>query len=102
MAWHVELTARVLRELDILYGAINASDSAGAARWFARLEDTIALLATSPRMGKPTREDASVREIIYGNKPHFYRVLYELDHSSKRVYVLSIRHGRRLPETRSP
>lgn len=97
MAWTVELTARVLRELDRLYLHISATESAGAARWFAELEDTIGLLASSPRMGKPTREDPAVREIIYGNKPHFYRVLYELNDESERVYVLTIRHGRQLP-----
>ena len=64
MAWDVKLTARVLRDLDRLYVQIHAMESAGADRWFAGLEDTIASLASTPRMGKPTREDASALEII--------------------------------------
>jgi toxin ParE1/3/4 len=96
MAYSVNLTERVLRELDI-YATIHADESAGAARWFSRLEDTISLLSASPRMGKVTREDKFVHEIIYGNKPHFYRILYEIDDTAKRVDILSIWHGKRLP-----
>jgi len=97
MAYLVNLTERVLRELDDIYAAIHAAESAGAARWFSRLEDTINLLGATPRMGKVTREDQSVREIIYGNRPHLYRVLYEIDEQAKQVHILSIWHGKRLP-----
>ena len=95
MAYLVSLTERVLRELDEIYATINAAESAGAARWFTRLEDTIMLLARAPRMGKVTRQDKTVREIVYGNKPHLYRVLYEVDDEARQVHVLSIWHGKR-------
>jgi plasmid stabilization system protein ParE len=71
MAYRVNLTERVLRELDDIYAMIHAAESAGAARWFSRLEDTIESLSQAPRMGKVTHEDAAVREIIYGSKPPF-------------------------------
>jgi plasmid stabilization system protein ParE len=99
MAYRVSLTNRVLRELDEIHSEINVVGSAGAARWFARMEDTIQLLASSPRMGKPAREVPGVREIIYGKKPHLYRILYEVDESTKSVDVLSIWHGRRKSPT---
>ncbi len=95
MAWHVELTARLLADLDALYIEINATESAGAARWFAKLEDTIALLAVSPHMGKPTHGNPSVREFIYGKKPHLYRVLYACNEANQVAVVLTIQHGRR-------
>ena len=95
MAYRVSLTDRVLRELDEIHAEINVVGSAGASRWFSRLEDTIQLLASSPRMGKPARESPGIREIIYGNKPHLYRILYEIDETTKSVDVLSIWHGRR-------
>ncbi len=97
MAYRVSLSERVLRELDDIYGEIGVTESAGAARWFTRLQDTIQLLAAAPRMGKPARDAKGVREIIYGKKPHFYRVLYEVDDTAKTVSVLSIRHGKRQP-----
>ncbi len=99
MAYRVNLTERVLRELDNIHAEINVPGSAGAARWFARLEDTIQLLASSPRMGKPAREASGVREIIYGKKPHLYRVLYEIDENTRSVEILSIWHGRRKSPT---
>jgi plasmid stabilization system protein ParE len=99
MVYRVNLTERVLRELDDIHAEINVLGSAGAALWFARLEDTIQLLASAPRMGKPAREAPGVREIIYGNKPHFYRVLYEIDEITRSVAVLSIWHGRRKSPT---
>ncbi|MDQ2926454.1 MAG: type II toxin-antitoxin system RelE/ParE family toxin, partial [Acidobacteriota bacterium] len=69
MAYRVNLTDRANRDLDNLYGFIDATESVAAARWFSRLEDMIDSLATAPRMGKVTHEDKDVREVIYGNKP---------------------------------
>ncbi len=97
MVYRVNLTDRASRDLDNIYGFINAMESAAAARWFSRLEDTIASLETAPRMGKVTREDKDVREVIYGNKPHFYRILYEIDESARRINILTIWHGKRNP-----
>jgi len=42
-------------------------------------------------------ENASVpfemRQLLYGRKPHFYRILFTIE--DEVVYVLRIRHGRR-------
>jgi plasmid stabilization system protein ParE len=95
MAYRVSLSQRVLRELDDIYGEIGVDLSSGAARWFSRLQDTIQLLSAAPRMGKPARDVTGTREIIYGKKPHFYRVLYEVDDTAKTVTVVTIRHGKR-------
>jgi len=37
MLYRVNLTERVLRELDDIYAEIHAAHSAGAARWFSNL-----------------------------------------------------------------
>ncbi len=34
-----------------------------------------------------------VRHLLYGTKPHVYRILYEVDQADKAVRVLTIRHG---------
>jgi len=61
------------------------------------------MLANAPRMGAVTHEDALVRHVIYGNKPHLYRILYEIDDARKLVKVLSIWHGKRLePKSLKP
>ena len=97
MAYLVNLTDRATRDLDIIYVFINVPASEGAARWFSRLHRTISSLATAPHMGKVTREDKDAREVIYGKKPHLYRILYEIIEDEHRIDVLSIWHGRRRP-----
>ena len=97
MAWRVELTERFLSDLDLLYGYIGAAESDGAARWIDKLQETLALLATAPHIGKPLRNDLTARELIYGNKPHLYRIVYECDEAAQTIYINFIPHGRRLP-----
>jgi len=94
MTYHVELSKRAIRDLANLHRHINAIESAAAARWFNGLEETIHHLEHSPRLGAVTHEDDALRQLIYGNKPHFYRVIYEVDDAKNLVTVLQIRHGR--------
>jgi toxin ParE1/3/4 len=66
---------------------------------FRGLRDAIASLADSPRRCPLAPEIAvfpvEVRHLLYGRKPHVYRVLFTLDGAT--VSVLHIRHGRRRP-----
>jgi plasmid stabilization system protein ParE len=50
-------------------------------------------------MGLVTHDDPTVRQLIYGKKPHFYRVLYEVSDEEDLVRILRVRHGRRLPQS---
>ena len=97
MTYRVDFTRRAHRDLDTLYGHISAAGSPGAAKWFNRLQETVSLLETTPLMGKVTREDADAREIIYGNKPHLYRIIYRVRERERRIVIVTIRHGRQLP-----
>jgi toxin ParE1/3/4 len=99
MPYSVSFTRRATRDLDNLCGYIHAQDSAAAERWFQRLEELIHSLTSAPRMGTVTPENPSHRQLIYGNKPHLYRIIYLIDDASKHIVILQIRHGRR---TRSP
>lgn len=95
MAYRIRFTRRAVRDLDQLYDSINAPESEAAVRWFLKLQETIGLLASSPNMGMVTHEDASRHQLIYGNKPHLYRVIYEINDDMRLVTVLQIRHGKR-------
>lgn len=95
MPYRVSFTRRAARDLDNLYAYIHAQDSAGAERWFQRLEELIRSLTSAPRMGTVTPEDSSHRQLVYGNKPHLYRIIYIIDDASKLIVILQIRHGRR-------
>jgi toxin ParE1/3/4 len=48
-------------------------------------------------MGAVTHEDSLRRQIIYGNKPHFYRIIYKVDDGQHLVTVIQIRHGKQSP-----
>ncbi|MGO4883492.1 MAG: type II toxin-antitoxin system RelE/ParE family toxin [Bryobacteraceae bacterium] len=62
-----------------------------------RLEDAISSLAEFPRRCPLAPENTSfpfeVRHLLYGSKPHVYRILFTIQGNTVRV--LHIRHGRR-------
>jgi toxin ParE1/3/4 len=97
MAYRVSFTRRARRDYLNIYEFTNATESVAAQIWLQRLEETIRLLAATPRMGSLTHEDETVRQIIYGNRPRLYRILYDIDDRDQRITVLSIWHGKRLP-----
>ena len=97
MTYRVELTARAARDLNLLYEEKHAAESRAAARWFNGLEKAVYTLevyplrcAAAPESKKAKR---SLRHLLYGKKPHVYRVIYEIDERNKLVQVLTIRHG---------
>jgi plasmid stabilization system protein ParE len=99
MTYRVELAGRAIRDLEILYVEKNAAESQVAARWYNGLEEAIYALATYPYrcpVASETRKiKRKLRHLLYGNKPHVYRVIYEIDERRQTVRVLTIRHGAR-------
>jgi len=99
MTYRVELTLRAARDLEDLYQQIRAAESPVAARWYNALEKAIRTLERFPRRcplapeaGKVKRQ---LRHLLYGRKPHVYRVLYEIDEPHNLIHILTIRHGAR-------
>jgi plasmid stabilization system protein ParE len=90
MAYRVELTDRALRDLSIIYGRIGA-ESEQAARWFDRLEKAIFNLEKYPNRAPLTPEDPTARHLLYGRKPHVYRIILQVDDETSTVHVLHIR-----------
>jgi toxin ParE1/3/4 len=99
MAYLVELAARAARDLEILYLEKNAAESEAAARWYSGLEDAVSALETHPLRGPVAPETAmpkrELRQLLYGKKPHVYRVIYRIDEKRQTVRVLHIRHAAR-------
>ena len=95
MAYQVSLTARALRDLALIYRRIQADVSAQAFAWFTGLEQAIYSLERHPHRAPRTPEDKTLRHLLYGKKPHRYRIIYEVKERSRTVYVLHIRHGAR-------
>jgi len=68
-------------------------------QWFQGLEQAIASLADFPMRCPLAPENADsafeVRQLLYGRKPHLYRVLFTV--KGDTVAILHIWHGRRGP-----
>jgi toxin ParE1/3/4 len=74
-------------------------ESQAAARWYNGLEEAVFALATHPNRCPAAPETAKLkrklRHLLYGKKPHVYRVIYEIEEKQQTVWVLTIRHGAR-------
>lgn len=95
MAFRVEITARAHRDLVAIYEYIQAGSSEKAFSSFNGLEGAILSLENHPKRGTITREDSRLRQLVYGRKPHGYRIIYSVRQRSRLVSVLHIRHGAR-------
>jgi len=95
MAYEVSITARAARDLSGLYDDINAFDSIAASRWYAGLKRSILSLEAHPNRCPATPENQKLRHLLYGHKPHIYRLIYRVLERQRRVEILHIRHGAR-------
>ena len=92
---------RAERDLADIYRRIEAHTSDAALTWYRGLRDAIRTLRDSPNRSPATPEDRDLRHLLWGNKPHIYRVIYRVLEKQNVVEVLHIRHGarRRLNES---
>jgi plasmid stabilization system protein ParE len=101
MGYLVSLTARAERDLASLFEAIHAEDSDAAMKWYLGLKNAVLSLEKRPHRCPRTPESPTLRNLLYGRKPHVYRVIYRVLEKERRVEVLHIRHGARGPIKRS-
>jgi toxin ParE1/3/4 len=66
-----------------------------ARAWYFGLKEDILTLRSTPGRCPVTPEAKGVRQLLYGHKPHIYRVIYRILETQKQVEVLHIRHGAR-------
>jgi len=97
MGYSVSLTARAERDFAILYETIQAGDSDAALRWYRGLKKAVLRLEVSPNRCPRTPESSKLSHLLYGRKPHIYRVIYQVIEKDKRVEILHVRHGARRP-----
>jgi plasmid stabilization system protein ParE len=66
------------------------------------MEQTIENLSEFPghcAVASEGRRGRVIRQLLYGRKPHIYRVLFRVIAKDRVVTVIHIRHGARLPAT---
>jgi toxin ParE1/3/4 len=95
MAYLVRITTRAERDLESLYGEIDAPDSAAARQWYRGLRQAILSLSEAPKRCPVAPENKRLRHLLHGERPHVYRVIYRVDNRQRQVDVLHIRHGAR-------
>jgi toxin ParE1/3/4 len=95
MAYVVNTTSRAERDLASLYLEINPEYSDPAWKWYQGLKQAILSLEEHPKRCPMTHERVNLRHLLYGRKPHSYRVIYRVREKQKQVEVLHIRHGAR-------
>ena len=100
MAFRVKAAAQAKRDLDdILKRLLSQEAGESGLRWFQGLHQAIATLTDFPQRCALAPENAvfpfEVRQLLYGRKPHLYRIIFTVEGST--VSVLHIRHGRRQP-----
>jgi plasmid stabilization system protein ParE len=98
MVFRVEISAEAETDADgILEWLISQHAGETGIRWFVALEEALASLATFPERCALAPETLpfpfEVRQLLYGHKPHVYRILFSIE--GQTVNVLHIRHGRR-------
>jgi toxin ParE1/3/4 len=93
MAYRVSITSRAERDLAYLYGEINTKHSDAALNW--ALKEAILSLEEPPYRCPLIRGGKKLRRLLYGHKPHIYRVIYRVMENQKEVQLLHIRHGAR-------
>ena len=97
MAYEVRLSRRAQSDLRYIYTSIKAETSPAADDWFRGLEAAIFSLEDEPARGAITPECSFLRHLLYGDKPHVYRIIYSISEVEGRVNVAQIRHGARRP-----
>jgi toxin ParE1/3/4 len=90
MAYLVSMALRAQRDLISLYEDINAKESAAALRWYQSLKLAILGLEENPNRCPITPESKQIRHLLYGHKPHVYRVISRVLERKKRVDILHI------------
>ena len=95
MAYRVEITPRAERDLTSLFAYLNAADSQQAHEWYLGLKAAILSLSEMPNRNPVTRENKRLRQLLYGRKPHVYRVIFRVKSKGRQVEILHIRHGAR-------
>jgi plasmid stabilization system protein ParE len=98
MDFSVELSYQAQADVAGIYDWLRSQEAGDAGeRWFVALRTAIDSLTSLPTRCPvaPENRDSpvEVRQLLYGRRPHVYRILFAIERDV--VQVLHIRHGRR-------
>jgi plasmid stabilization system protein ParE len=84
---------RAERDLAGIYQWIGAGSSDAALAWYRGLREAIRSLRNNPQRCPAMPENERFRHLLYGAKPHVYRVICQIVAKQKEVEILHVRHG---------
>ena len=99
MQLRVEIAKSAEAELEQLYLWVVERAPRQGPTWFNGLERAILALERHPERSPIAPESLDpahpVRVLLYGRKPHVYRVFFTVDQEARVVRVVHLRHGAR-------
>ena len=95
MAYRVKIMPRVRRDLAGIFGWVEAESSEAALTWYVGLKDAIRSLCKNSGLSPVVPGNKDLRYLLYGRKPHVFRIIYRIMEKQKQVEVLHFRHGAR-------
>lgn len=97
MGFQVKLAARAEADIDSALASLMKYSPRSAANWHAKLLAQIETLEKDPNRcalaEEANRLGLELRELLFGKKPHVYRILFVVDDTT--VQVLHVRHAAR-------
>jgi plasmid stabilization system protein ParE len=66
---------RAERDLALIFRSKDAEQSNTARKWYLALRDEILTLENHPERCTEALEGPAFRELLYGTKPHIYRII---------------------------
>jgi len=98
MTYRVEFRPRAEQDLETLFRYLIQEAPLSGRLWINGLEAAIYSLRELPErcpIARPfSRQGVEVRLLLYGRRPHAYRIFFRVEGST--VAILHIRHGARL------
>jgi plasmid stabilization system protein ParE len=95
MTYHVEITAKALREIDEALEWYAVRSLRTAISWYVNLMEAVRDLGDNPERFELAPENewypGELRQMLYGKKRGTYRILFEI--RGDTVYILRVRHG---------
>lgn len=97
MAYQVLLAETAKDDANQIYDWVVERTPVRGPEWFEELLDCLYSLEQLPYRCPLAREAAEARReircLLFGNRKHAHRILYDVDEVGQTVWVLHIRHG---------
>lgn len=101
MAFRVLLQPQAEADIAEAYVYLSERSPQAAGPWYRRVKDAIQSLAGLP-MRCPTAPESEklgfpLRQLVHGQQPGIYRIVFRVLEDAQEVHVLTVRHGARKP-----